>query len=274
VRRASLLVVAFGALVATAHADDDLHPAWQPAPAAAKLAPRDALTQQLAAQETAIANARAIVRDKLSAADRAKLARVRAAYRVLHAPLAPDASPDERLDTARRKVAARLLLQRDTGERSLLAEEIGYLDRAAARVHTDTGKLPIVALPEAIQRPARGKIARQFGTLEHEKSHATLSRRGLDIEVEDHVAVVSPADGVVTYAGPIRGLDQGVIIDHGTFLSVVAKLGDLVVPVGAPIKGGDRIGRAARHRVYLEVRVKLGPGGLPVDPEPLFGKPR
>jgi septal ring factor EnvC (AmiA/AmiB activator) len=271
VRRASLLLLA---LVATAHADDDPHAAWQPATPSAKLAPRDNLALQLSAQETAIANAHAIVADKLRGADKAKLARVRAAYRVLHAQVAPDASPDERMNAARRRVAARLLLERDTGERGLLADELGYLDRAASRVHADAGKLPTVALPESILRPARGKIARQFGTLEHEKSHATLSRRGVDIEVEDHVAVVAPADGVVKYAGPIRGLDQGVILDHGTFLTVVAKLGDLTVPVGAPVTAGDRLGRAARHRVYLEVRVKLGPGGLPVDPEPLFAKPR
>jgi len=74
----------------------------------------------------------------------------------------------------------------------------------------------------------------------------------------------------VRYAGPIRGLDQGVILDHGGYLTVIGKLGELALPVGAPIAAGDRIGRAARHRVYLEVRVKLGPGGLPIDPEPLL----
>jgi hypothetical protein len=72
----------------------------------------------------------------------------------------------------------------------------------------------------------------------------------------------------------MRGLDRGVIIDHGTFVTVVAKLADIAPPAGAPIGAGDRIGRAARHRVYLEVRVKLGPGGLPIDPEPLLGGDR
>jgi len=74
----------------------------------------------------------------------------------------------------------------------------------------------------------------------------------------------------VRYAGPIRGLDQGVIIDCGDFIAVIGKLGEVAAPVGAPIAAGDRLGRAARHRVYLEIRVKLGPGGLPIDPEPLL----
>jgi septal ring factor EnvC (AmiA/AmiB activator) len=176
--------------------------------------------------------------------------------------------------TARRRAAARLLLARDAGERGILAEELGHLTTAAARTHDDAQRLPGVALPAEIVRPVHGKIARKFGALEHERSKAMLSRHGLDIEVEDHANVVAPADGVVTYAGPIRGLDRGAIIDHGTFLSVIAKLGELAVPVGAPVKAGDRLGRAARHRVYLEIRVKVGPGGLPIDPEPLLPKTR
>jgi len=74
----------------------------------------------------------------------------------------------------------------------------------------------------------------------------------------------------VRYAGPIRGLDHGVILDHGDYVTVLGKLGDLALPVGMHLARGTRIGRAARHRVYFEVRVKLGPGGLPIDPEPLL----
>ena len=61
-------------------------------------------------------------------------------------------------------------------------------------------------------------------------------------------------------------------IHHGAYLTVIAKLGEVALPIGASIAAGDRLGRAARHRVYVEVRVKLGPGGLPIDPEPLLGK--
>ena len=93
-------------------------------------------------------------------------------------------------------------------------------------------------------------------------------------------AAIAPADGVVRYAGPIRGLDHGVILDHGDYFDRHREARRCSrSPVGARSHQGDRLGLRARHRVYLEVRVKLGPGGLPIDPEPLLepvdrGRPR
>ncbi|HEU4732594.1 MAG TPA: M23 family metallopeptidase, partial [Kofleriaceae bacterium] len=171
---------------------------------------------------------------------------------------------------ARRRAAARVLLARDRGERALLADELAQLSRARDRVANDARRAAAIGLPSELAPAARGKIARRFGTVEHDRSGAILSRRGIDIEVAEHAPVRAPAPGTVRYAGPIRGLDHGVILDHGDYVTVIAKLGEVALPVGAPVAAGDRLGRAARHRVYLEVRVKLGPGGLPIDPEPLI----
>src|SRR5262249_52956684 len=98
--------------------------------------------------------------------------------------------------------------------------------------------------------------------------------RGIDIEVDNHAPVSAAADGAVVYTGPIRGLDNGMILDHGSYYTIVAKLDEPSVQVGDTVKRGDRIGRPARHRVYIEVHVNRGPGGLPTDPEPLFEKSR
>jgi septal ring factor EnvC (AmiA/AmiB activator) len=68
----------------------------------------------------------------------------------------------------------------------------------------------------------------------------------------------------------MRGLDHGVILDHGDYFTIVAKLSAVAIPIGTTVARGDRIGRAARARVYLEVRAKVGPGGLPIDPEALL----
>jgi murein hydrolase activator len=227
------------------------------------------LVRQLDGETDAIDRARASVADKLAAADHTRTQRLRAAYRLLAA--APGEDP---VGVARRRAAARLLLDRDAGERGLLADEDAQLVAARARIAAERVQLPSIAVPGELVRPAAGKIARAFGTLAHERSKATLARRGIDLEVDDHSPVIAPAAGTVRYAGPIRGLDQGVILDHGGYLTVIAKLGEVALPVGAPIAAGDRLGRAARHRVYFEVRVKLGPGGLPIDPEPLLAKPR
>jgi septal ring factor EnvC (AmiA/AmiB activator) len=86
------------------------------------------------------------------------------------------------------------------------------------------------------------------------------------------VNVVCPADGTVRYAGPIRGLDHGIVVDHGDYYTIVGKLAELAIPAGTKLVRGDRIGHPARQRVYFEVRVKVGPGGLPIDPQPLLAR--
>jgi septal ring factor EnvC (AmiA/AmiB activator) len=174
--------------------------------------------------------------------------------------------------SARRRAAARLLLGRDASERALLADEASRLRAARAEAAAANDALGEASFPDDLARPAKGTIVRHFGTLEHERSHAALSRRGVDFEVDGRAVAVAPAAGVVRYAGPIRGLDNGIIIDHGSYLTVVGKLGELAPVVGTRVDRGDRLGHAARHRVYLEVRIKVGPAGMNVDPEPRLVK--
>jgi len=212
------------------------------------------------------------VRDKLTVADAARTRRARAAARVLHTAPHADATPTDRLAAARRAAAARLLLGRDAAERDLLATEVGHLRDAATRVAGEAARVAAIVPPSGLAWPAHGTIARAFGPFEHERSHATLSRRGIDLEVDDHAHVVAPADGTVRYAGPIRGLEYGLVIDAGGYLMVLAKLAEPSLPVGAEVHRGDRVGRAARARVYFEVRIAVGAGGLPIDPETVLDK--
>ncbi len=233
---------------------------------------RAGLTTQLAEEAATIERASGTVRDKLAAADAVRVRRLVAAYRLLHSPAARSRgtpAPDP-FAAARRRAAARLLIERDLAERRMLADELGQLRDAATHIASEATRVAAVVLPAALARPARGTIVRRFGAFQHDPSQATLSRRGVDLEVEPRAEVVASAAGTVRYAGPIRGLESGVIIDHGTYFTVVAKLAELAVPVGAPVARGDRLGHAARARVYLEVRVKLGAGGLPIDPEPVL----
>lgn len=230
--------------------------------------PKPALAAQLAGEAESIDKALTTVKAKLADADQIRARRLHAAYRLIR-----DARPSADMTSIRRRAAAQLLLARDHAERTLLANEAAMLAAAGTRVAAEQKQLPSIAVPTAVVRPARGSIIRTFGSLVHDKSKATLSRRGIDIDVEARAEAIAPGDGTVRYAGPIRGLDEGLVIDHGDYFTVVAKLADLAVPVGAKIQKGDRIGRAARQRVYLEVRVKLAPGGLPIDPEPLLEDP-
>jgi septal ring factor EnvC (AmiA/AmiB activator) len=254
-------VTALLLLTSRAHADEEK-----------RIDPKTALAEQLAEEMTTLAKTLDTVRSKLSDADAQRLRRVRAAYRILHAPVAADASPNDRMASARRRAAARLLLERDRDERMLLAEETKQLESAEHTMRGASVKLPEVSLPESVLRPVKGSVARHFGAYVHDVSKATLSRHGLDFECDEGAPVNAPADGTVRYAGAIRGLDHGIILDHGDYLTVVAKLDTVVLPIGTKVSRGDRIGHAARHRVYFEVRAKVGPGGLPIDPEPLLEK--
>ncbi|HEY4238835.1 MAG TPA: M23 family metallopeptidase [Kofleriaceae bacterium] len=267
-------------IAATPHLDDEhaaADAAAEVAPAADPHDPRAALAAELRAEAETIERAATTIATKLAAADAARAARVRAAYRLLRAPTpaadahaAAAAAADAGAADARRRGAVHLLLARDAAERALLADEATRLRAARDRTAAEAAQLPSLALPTTLAWPAKGTIARHAGTLEHEKSRATLARRGIDIDVDDHAPVSSPAAGIVKYAGPIRGLDNGIVLDCGGYTVVLGKLGDLAIPVGATLAPGDRIGRAARHRVYLELRLSLGPGGLPMDPEPLL----
>jgi murein hydrolase activator len=244
-----------------------------PGPAGAM---RSALARQLSDEIASAERAIAAVADKLAAAAATRARRLAAAYRLLRdagsdADRGADShAGDATMATARIRAAAQLLVERDTGERDVLAAELAQLRAARDRIAGELAQVPSIALPGELARPAPGKIARRFGTLEHERSRATLSRRGIDLEVEERSHTTAPAAGTVRYAGPIRGLDHGVLLDHGSYVTVIAKLGEIALPVGTVLAAGDRLGRAARHRVYFEVRVKLGPGGHPVDPEPLL----
>ncbi len=272
---AAALAAALGAVVvADVRADEDAPSSTTIVPDTRTLAIRDQVRVLLDAQLASARRAHALVDDKLAVDVAARERRARAAYKVLRAGSAPAwVEPDERLATARRRTAARWLLGRDRHEVGLLADEAALLADAEARLVRDLGRVDAIALPTAdLDVPARGTVARAFGTLVHPASKATLSRRGIDLETAEGAEVHPVADGVVRYAGPIRGLDHGLIIDHGTFLSVLGKLDAPAVATGDRVTRGQRVGQAARRRVYLEVRIPLGPGGLPVDPEPLFAQ--
>lgn len=222
---------------------------------------------QLDARAEVLARTRAVVDAKVDETSALRGRRARAAYKLLRAGAATSVDAPERMATARRRAAARWLLARDRHEEALLAEEAGALAAAEARLTADRTAARAAPLPPAgLDWPAQGTIARRFGAYRHDRSKATLTRRGVDLDVAAGAEVRPIADGVVVYAGAIRGLDHGVVIDHGGWLSVTAKLDVPEVAAGAQVVRGQVIARPARRRVYLEVRVAVGAGGVPIDP--------
>jgi murein DD-endopeptidase MepM/ murein hydrolase activator NlpD len=253
--------------------DDAAAPDAEPTPIAIDSRPltapaRAPLDVQFSARLHAARRAHDQVTTKLSERQDILDHRVRAAYKLLRGYDSPLAiTPEHRLAVARSRATARWLLARDRDEVVQLADEADRLAHALAGLDDDLAEVGAVP-PIRLARPVPGAIVRPFGTLVHDDSHATLSRRGVDFDAAHGDLARAPADGVVRYAGPIRGLDRGVVIDHGGLWTVVGKLGTLEVTTGANVARGDALGHPARRRVYLEVRVPVGPGGTPVDPAP------
>lgn len=236
----------------------------------------ETISTLLYAQHDSAVRAEQQVETKRKDAEATRAARVRAAYKLLRGAGSPlTVTPERRAAVARSRATARLLLARDQAEAKQLADEAALLRAALERIDADRAAAEDLVLPApgSFLQPVHGEIARRFGTLEHERTKTTLSRRGLDFDVADEAEVVAPADGTVRYAGPMRGLDHGIILDHGSTITILAKLDPIAFALGAHIPRGTVVGYAARRRVYFEVRVPVGPGGTPIDPEPLIAAP-
>ncbi len=210
--------------------------------------------------------------DKYTSRARETQSRVRSLYKVARAGFAPlwvDA--DERGATLRRRAAARRILRRDLRELALLHDEIAVASAARQRLEGERGQTDARRPPPgSLARPVAGRLVAGFGTYRHRASRARLSRRGIELRTRPGTAVVAVADGVVRYAGPVRGLDIAVVVEHDGFLSVIGRLTEPVVAAGERVVRGQRLASAQRRRVHVEVRLAVGDSGYPIDPQPLF----
>ncbi len=221
----------------------------------------------------AVSKTRRLLDDKYAARSGDLRRRVRAAYKLVragYAPLWTDAK--QRAQRARRLGAARRILRRDVRELALLRDEIGIARRAQTRLSLARNKAAGARRPQHgdITPPVPGAIATRFGRYRGRKTRATLTRRGIQLVSRRGAAVTAPAPGRVRFVGPVRGISQAVVMDHGGFLTVVGRLDTVDVRVGDELQARQRIGSAAGRRVYLELRIDDDLGGLPIDPEPLM----
>jgi septal ring factor EnvC (AmiA/AmiB activator) len=219
-------------------------------------------------QAEVLRRTREAVEQKLNAAQSQRATRARAAAVLLRDGHQDNLElpHDDMMNIARRRAFAKWVLARERLEVRLLADERDALQLAGPVTLAASAAAQEMKLPTGLLWPATGVIARRFAVFIHPRSAAALSRRGIDIEVQEHVGTGAAANGTVLFAGPIRGLDSGVIIDHGSYVTVTAKLGKVTVVAGDLIEAGTTIGNAESSRIYFEVRVKIGPEGTPVDP--------
>lgn len=117
--------------------------------------------------------------------------------------------------------------------------------------------------------PVEGHISSSFGQRIDPLNGEGAFHRGVDISSTFGSSVVSPADGIVTFAGYSGGYGRVVVIDHGH--GITTRLGHLssyVVAPGQQVHRGQRVGfvgdsgRATGYHVHYEVRIN----DVPVNP--------
>lgn len=204
--------------------------------------------------ELAVLEEQRILTDAYAAidAERAELVSLTARRRAAQAALARDASAAERRV---RTLAAEARSLRELAQRTAT--------NAAPRRGAAQQPGPSV-VPAAWLAPAEGRILRAFGAREG----AAPASQGAVVRTRGGAQVVSPAAGVVSYAGPFRSYGQVLILNlDGGYALVLTGLDNVRVSVGDAVRAGQPLGEMpdsdmTAPDLYVEVRRQ----GQPVDP--------
>jgi murein DD-endopeptidase MepM/ murein hydrolase activator NlpD len=230
--------------------------------------------RQLAASPAALERALAERRD-LVAALRTRIGEIRlevASWRALEArlwePFGPDigaarrtpgiggAADDGPAETAGLRPSALEELNR-LGQS---VGEAGHNLRAFARLMEHAGKA-LALMPS--RWPVRGAVNSEFGGRPSPWTKAEEFHGGLDIAADHGTAVRAPAAGTVLFAGPQRGLELSVIVEHSPDIrTVYGHLSRLLVALGDHVERGQTIGltgttgKSSDPYLHYEILVK------------------
>ncbi len=176
-------------------------------------------------------------------------------------------------------VAARTaLVESIDAQRDLNAQLTGELEAAQQRLQASLAQLdsagpgsivlPLAAFRSALPWPVPGKVTRRFGRQASSRFGTVISRNGIDIAVEEGMAVRAVHEGTVAYADQFTGYGNLIILDHGDrTYSLYGYLGPLRVQRGDRVDLQAELADSGRSpngnpALYFELRVD----GHPVDP--------
>jgi len=194
------------------------------------------------------------VREKFEAR-RAELVQTREEKRALH----------QKLSAQEQKELARIQeLQRTIRELEALVQEIVKEQEEARRQ---------AKVAEGMGRPLAGRkliwpvssrrLVASFGVNYHPKYKTRTSNKGIDIDAGAGTVVQAVDRGEVVYSDEFLEYGGLVIVDHGSFYSLYAHLGQRMVQKGDRVAQGDPVGKVDSEGVlHFELRV----GGQAVDP--------
>lgn len=158
--------------------------------------------------------------------------------------------------------------------------EINEIDQAShSQNHSFTsifsqleGKRNLLAATPSI-RPVKGWVSSRFGYRESPFTGRREFHRGLDIATRSGTPIVSPADGIVTFAARKGLMGNMVTMDHG--FGMVTRYGHIkkiLKKKGERVKRGETIalvgntGRSTGPHVHYEIRLN----GVAVNPMNYF----
>ncbi|HEU5058345.1 MAG TPA: peptidoglycan DD-metalloendopeptidase family protein [Kofleriaceae bacterium] len=215
----------------------------------------------------------------VAARDREHRARLAARVRALAKLAQPGRArlwvePAARMEWLARRAAMGRVLRRDLRELAILRAERQAAVAARDRVQSEIGAAePAGPAPRSLVRPIRGaRIQGGFGPRRHPASGRDVAARGVELPARAGDPVLAVATGVVRWTGPLAGGARAVLVDHTDFVSVVVGLGVVGVTPGQPVAAGEVLGEAAGGALHLEIRLRTGPFGHPVDPAPLLAR--
>ncbi len=117
-----------------------------------------------------------------------------------------------------------------------------------------------------LESPVHGKVVRRFGSAIQRAGEDRRRSTGVAWRTAAAATVLSPADGVVDYAGPIKGAGLVVIVRlKGDFRLVLAGLDRVTAATGSQLVSGEPVGQMPQvsgPELLLEIRR----GSQPVNP--------
>jgi septal ring factor EnvC (AmiA/AmiB activator) len=163
------------------------------------------------------------------------------------------------------------------GRRDLAAQLAGELQAAQGRLERTIGEsagsnagalTPLRPFKGALPWPADGIVLQRFGRAGTGAQGITVVSNGIGLSLPEGRPVAAVHEGVVTFAAPLTGFGNVVIVDHGERAqSLYGHLVALDVSKGERITAGTRLGASGRNpagnpTLYFELRID----GKPVDP--------
>ncbi len=155
---------------------------------------------------------------------------------------------------------------RRAGEERRTASEEKYFTELTGRFDQNKGRLPL---------PVRsGVIIDRYGRHQHPtQKNLTIDNKGVNIAAEKGAAVCSVFDGTVTSIVFIKGLNNCVMVRHGTYLTVYSNLADVSVASGDRVGAYQTLGHlpaGADDDCFLHFELWENTSNL--NPEPWFRK--